>query len=139
MQPFAAPKTLPPALARTRAYWEGLLRGGATMPFWDDLVLSDLGDAQRDAFTIEVFDKPQRFRVGLVGEDLKAQLGQDLEGVFLDEHAMPAPFAFLLAQASATVEGAEPTLHRGAASQRLLLPMWGEGRIGLLLGVIDLG
>lgn len=136
MHPFAAPKTLSPDLARARAYWEGLLRGAATMPFWDDFKPSDLGDLESEAFTLEVFDKPERFRVGMVGPALKARLGVELEGAFLGEGELPEPFGYLLSQASATVESGEPSLYRGEAGERLLLPMWGEGRIGLILGVI---
>lgn len=140
MHPFALPADLTPGLAGAHAYWEGLLRGAAPMPFWDDLVLADMGGARGDTFTLEVFDKPERFRFGLVGEDLKACCAGEVEGVFLGEGALPEPFDFLLAQASATVESRSPTLHRGGGDRpyaRMLLPMWGEGRIGLLLGVIE--
>jgi hypothetical protein len=137
MSPFSAPKTLSPDLTRVRAYWEGMLRGAATMPFWDDFAPGGLGDLQGAAFTLEAFDKPERFRVAYVGADLKPALGGDFEGVFLGEGPAPAPFAFLLSQASATVESGQPTLYRGDRFQRLLLPMWGEGRIGLLLGCLD--
>jgi len=140
MHPFAAPDTLTPGLARVRAYWEGLLRNAAPMPFWDDLVLGDLGDLERNAFTLEIFDKPERFRFGLLGQDLKQCCAADLEGVFLGEGDLPEVFGFLLSQASATVESGLPTLHRlgrGQNCARLLLPMWGEGRIGLLLGVVE--
>ena len=42
--------------------------------------------------------------------------------------------AFFTAQASATVESAEPTYyHDGVA--RLLLPMWGDGHVAMLLGI----
>ena len=137
MHPFAAPKTLSPDLTRARAYWEGLLRGSAAMPFWDDLAPADLGDLEGWAFTLEAFDKPQRFRVAMVGADLKAKLGAEFEGVFLDEVELPAPFAYLLSQASATVESRAPTLFKGEEGQRLLLPMWGDGRVGLLLGMFE--
>lgn len=138
MQPFTLPTTLKPPHARALAYWEGLLRGSAPMPFWDDLVLDDLGDLRRDAFTLEVFDKPERFRFGLIGETLKQATGE-FEGEFLGEGELPEPFGFLLSQASATVEAARPTFHvfpGEPAYARLLLPMWGDGRIGLILGVV---
>jgi hypothetical protein len=140
MSPFAVPKTLSPRLTRARAYWEGLLRGGAEMPFWDDLAPADLGDVEAWAFTLEVADNPQRIRFGIVGQALKAGAKAGLEGLYLDEHQLGEPFSFLLSQASATVESRRPTLHRreGAGGYaRLLLPMWGEGRVGLLLGVIE--
>lgn len=110
------------------------------MPFWDDLVLGDMGDLQGDAFTLEVFDKPERFRFGLMGKDLEACCVGEVEGLFLGEDRLSEPFGFLLSQASATVESAAPTLYRSEGEMpyaRLLLPMWGEGRVGLLLGVVD--
>ncbi|MDP3658263.1 MAG: hypothetical protein Q8R45_15020 [Brevundimonas sp.] len=140
MHPYHMPERLPPRLDRTLAYWRGLLRKAAPMPFWDDLVPGDMGDLQADVFTLEVFDKPERFRFGLVGENLEACCIGEVEGLFLGEDRLPEPFGFLLSQASATIESAVPTLHRSdgkMAYSRLLLPMWGEGRIGLVLGVID--
>jgi hypothetical protein len=35
--PFLLPEKLEPGLARVRAYWEGLKRGAADIPFGDDL------------------------------------------------------------------------------------------------------
>lgn len=140
MQPYLLPETLPPRLTRALAYWRGLLRKAAPMPFWDDLTPADMGDLQRDSFTLEVFDKPERFRFGLVGEALEKDGVREVEGLFLGEGAISGPFGFLLSQASATVESGKPTLHRDAGPApyaRLLMPMWGEGRIGLLLGVVD--
>lgn len=140
MHPYSAPRSLPPRLERARAYWLSLIRRGAPMPFWDDLSPADMGNIVDDVFTLEVFDKPERFRFALVGEGLEAGGVRDLEGAFLGEGPLASPFDFLLSQASATVEAARPTLHRSAAPgrcARLLLPMWGDGRVGLLLGVID--
>lgn len=140
MQPYSASSDLPPRLDRAHAYWRSLIRKAAPMPFWDDLTLPDMGDIAGDSFTLEVFDKPERFRFALVGEGLEASGVGELEGAFLGEGPLSSPFEFLLSQASATVEAGQPTLHRGADPKRydrLLLPMWGEGRIGLLLGVVD--
>lgn len=140
MQPYSAPRALSPRLERVRAYWRGLIRRAAPMPFWDDFAPADMGDVMDDAFTLEVFDKPERFRFALVGEGLESGGLRDLEGAFLGEGPLASPFDYLLSQASATVEGRRPTLHRGAGPgghARLLLPMWGEGRVGLLLGVVD--
>ena len=61
--------------------------------------------------------------------------GANITGKFVDEIAAKAPLAFFTAQASATVESAEPTYyHDGVA--RLLLPMWGDGHVAMLLGII---
>jgi len=140
MQPYSVPRALPPRLDRARAYWRSLIRRAAPMPFWDDLSPADMGNLADDIFTLEVFDKPERFRFALVGEGLEASGVRDLEGAFLGEGPLTSPFDLLLSQASATVEAGRPTLYRSASPTRyarLLLPMWGDGRIGLLLGVLD--
>jgi hypothetical protein len=132
--PFAAPTRLPPALARVRAYWKSLLRGSAEMPFWDDAKLTDMPDLADHLFLLDVFDKPERFRFALESSALSAQ---PLAGEFIDDLQLSPPLDFLRAQASATVEAAAPTFHRGPGGARLLLPMWGDGRIGMLLGAVE--
>lgn len=136
--PYAVPARLSPDLARVQAYWEGLLRGSATMPFWDDVKPSDLPDLVGHLFLIDVFGPRQRFRFGQVGEALTSE---DLAGKFLDETDLRRPFEFLQSQCDATVECAAPTYFRddGVALPfaRLLLPLWGEGRISMLLGAVD--
>jgi hypothetical protein len=136
--PFAVPSRLTPDLTRVHAYWRGLLRGGADMPFWDDVDLSDLPDLAGRLFLIDVFDGPERFRFGLVGKDLRAT---DLDGRFLDEARLLWPLEFLRAQCCATTECARPTFFRmeeaGRAYSRLLLPMWGDGRLSMILGCVD--
>ncbi|MDR3510013.1 MAG: hypothetical protein P4L73_00125 [Caulobacteraceae bacterium] len=141
--PFPLPPHLSPDLARVRDYWQGLLRGGADMPFWDDAKLTDLPDLSERLFLLDVFDQPERFRLNTVPD---AFSGASLAGKFIEHADLDWPFEFLRSQASATVECAAPTwfhsagegaAHRGAYS-RLMLPMWGEGRIGMLLGAVDL-
>lgn len=141
--PFTVPAELPPRLARVHGYWTRLLRGAAEMPFWDDAKLTDLPDLANRMMLIDVFERPQRFRFSEVGE---AVTDEPLEGLFLDEIELQPPFEFLLAQASATIESAAPSFFRlerqagqpdARAYGRLLLPMWGEGRIGMLLGAFD--
>jgi len=139
--PYAVPTRLSPDLARVLDYWKGLLRGAATMPFWDDAKPSDLPDLAGRLVLIDVFDQPERFRLNSIGADLE---GQALTGKFIDHASLDSPFDFLRSQASATVESAAPTYYHQAADGdaraygRLLLPMWGEGRIGMLLGAVDL-
>jgi hypothetical protein len=95
---------------------------------------------------VDAFEKPQRFRLNAVGEQIRQRYGADLADKFIDEIAAKAPFQFLAAQASATIEAKVPTFFAGEAGAasgrqqgyvRLLLPMWGEGRIGMLLGAIE--
>ncbi|MGZ3276324.1 MAG: hypothetical protein ACXU82_05105 [Caulobacteraceae bacterium] len=130
-------------MARVEAYWKGLLRGNASMPFWDDIRLTAMPDLAGQLMLIEAFELPQRFRFDHLG----AALNEDsLEGAFIDEIRLKRPFDFLLSQCSATVESASPTVYRFAAPereaakgayQRLLLPSWGEGHIRMLLGIVD--
>jgi hypothetical protein len=144
---FALPRKLEPDLVRVRAYWEGLKRGEADMPFWDDLNLSTLPDLSGRLMLIEVFDKPARFRLGMLGDELKKQDGGDAVGRFLDEIDAHSPLHYLSSQSSAAVESRAATYYRHGPSKRsgprtadgyarLLLPMWGDGRIGMLLGAV---
>ena len=82
----------------------------------------------------------------MVGARISKRYGDDLAGKFVDEIGPNAPFEFLTAQASATIEARAPTFFAGQGGtesgghprySRLLLPMWGDGRIGMLLGAIE--
>jgi len=133
--PFALPSRLSPDLQRVVAYWEGLLRGSAEIPFSDDAKLADFPDMAERMFLIDVFTMPERFRFAQVG----SALGADLAGLFLDETRLEQPFEFLRAQCAAAVEAAAPTLHSQSGYARVVLPMWGDGRISMLLGAVDPG
>lgn len=138
-RPFPPPARLAPDLARVQAYWQGLLRGAAEMPFWDDVRLTDLPDISDRLFLLDVFARPERFRFASLG---KALIGPELAGCFLDEVELAPPFAFLRSQATATMEAARPTFFREngpRAAARLVLPLWGEGRISMLLGAVEFG
>ena len=144
--PFAVPAKLPSNLARVRDYWDSLKRGENSMPFWDDMKVSSLPDLSDRLMLLDAFEKPQRFRLNAVGAQICKRYGDDLAGKFVDEIGAKAPFEFLTAQVSATIEAKVPTLFGGTADTgsgerrryaRLLLPMWGDGRIGMLLGMIE--
>jgi hypothetical protein len=150
--PYALPTKLAPGLSRVLSYWRGLERREAQMPFWDDVKLSALPELADRLFLLEVFDRPLRFRFGfgLVGEAIKREYGGDVAGKFLDEIGAGHPLQFLLSQASATVESRRPTYYRHRRSapravraeagySRLALPMWGDGRVGMLLGACAWG
>jgi hypothetical protein len=137
-------------LARALAYWEGLKRREAQMPFWDDVNVSALPALSAKLAMIEGTDKPVRFRFsfGLVGEEIKRRYGGDLAGKFLDEMEARHPLQFLLSQCSATVESRQATYYRQAAIRgrgsspqtaysRLVLPLWGGGRVGMLLSAFS--
>jgi hypothetical protein len=114
------------------------------MPFSDDVQLSSLPDLSDRLMLVDAFDKPQRFRLNTVGAQIRKRYGDDLAGRLLDEIGPKAPFEFLTAQASATIEAKTPTFFAGPAGTgqhhgyaRLLLPMWGDGRVGMMLGAIE--
>src|SRR5471030_2751279 len=140
---FALPAKLPPGLGRVRDYWESLKRGEASMPFWDDVRLSSLPDLSDRLLLVDAFENPQRFRLNSVWAQIRRSFGADLAGKFLDEISQKGPFELLAAQASATIGAKTPTFYAAPAGSghqgyaRLLLPMWGEGRIGMLLGAIE--
>jgi len=62
--------------------WRAMRRGDNDMPFWDAVNLSSLGD---DAALIHVFENPLRFRLGLAGRSIAAELDPERGGKFLDE------------------------------------------------------
>jgi hypothetical protein len=137
--PFALPRTIEPALAKLCASWAGLTRGGAEIPFADDLKLSSLAALSGRLILIEAFEKPARFRFNMAGAVVERICRQSLAGRFIDEIEARAPLSFLNAQCSATVETGRPTYFRQSASRayaRLLLPLWGDGHISLLLGAV---
>jgi hypothetical protein len=145
--PYSLPSKLEPDLDRVRAYWEGLKRGEADMPFWDDAKLSALPDLTGRLMLIEVFDKPWRFRFGIVGEEIKERYRNDLFGKFLDAVESGPPLDYLHSQLSATLESRAPTFYRHGSDERggaraaenysrVMLPMWGEGRVRMFLGAV---
>lgn len=133
--PFAPPEKLSSEVGRVRAYWDGLKRGENAVPFADDVKLSALPGFESRLVLVDVFEKPQRFRLNIVGGDIRDWYGADLAGKFVDEIEAKGPLAYFIAQASATVEAAKPTYHHDGF-ERLLLPLWGGGYVSTLLGTI---
>jgi hypothetical protein len=142
--PFAIPEKLPLGLRRVLDYWESLKRGENSMPFWDDVKLTSLPDLSDRLMLVDAFETPQRFRLNSVGERIRKRYGADLADKFVDEIVPNAPFEFLAAQASAAIEAKVPTFFAGETGTgphhgygRLLLPLWGNGHVGMLLGAIE--
>jgi hypothetical protein len=133
--PFALPARLSSDLGRVRDYWNGLKRAENQVPFWDDANLSALPGFEGRLMLVDVFETPQRFRLNTVGNEIRDYYGADIVGKFVDEIKAKGPLAYFTAQASATVEAAEPTYYHDGFT-RLLLPMWGSGHIAMLLGTI---
>ncbi|HZV04812.1 MAG TPA: hypothetical protein VE999_06990 [Gemmataceae bacterium] len=135
--PFELPDRLETSLQAVLAFWQGLRRGQNGMPFGDDLLLPQLSELPGKLFLLAVFAPPERFRI----EFLNSALPAAATGKFLDELPPSTEFAFLRAQASATLEAAAPTLLRltdssGDSFSRLLLPMWGNGQVSMILGAL---
>lgn len=135
--PFAA-VDLSPKLTKVEAYWRSLIRGANNLPFWDDFVPAALSEVGGDLLLLDVFAKPTRLRFdSIVGPEIERRYGEAVRDRFSDEIELRTPFEYLNAQASATLESGKPTLHRGSSYVRLLLPMWGDGRISMLLCAYD--
>jgi hypothetical protein len=142
--PFAVPTKLPLMSRRVRDYWESLKRGDNDMPFWDDVNLSSMPELADRLILVDAFEIPQRFRLNTMGEQIKAQYGLNVTGKFMDEIQRKAPFEFFTAQASATVEAKAPTFYHQKSDakdkqdqyHRFLLPLWGNGRIEMILGLV---
>lgn len=134
---------LRPNLAQVLTYWEGLKRGAAEIPFWDDVNLTELAAQADRIMVLDVFEGPERFRFAVVGPGLAAGQSAPILGRFLDEIELKRPLDGLAAQCAATVAGGGPTYANtsgpGAAAAilgRLVLPLWGEGQVHMLLGVV---
>ena len=144
---YSLPDELEPDLGRVQAYWNGLKRGANDVPFWDDVKFSLRSRLGRESMLIDVFENPLRFRFDLIGADVTNWYGGTIGNRFLDEIAFHAPFDALTLQCKATVEGCAPTYYcqpavrKGDAEHpggyaRLLLPLWGNGRVEMLLGAV---
>ena len=134
---YAVPHDIDPTLSQVRAYWERLRRGGNTMPFWDDVKISDLKEAGKNVMLFDAFENPRRFRINFLGQAIAKQYGSSPIGEFLDEIASTPPFDDLNRQCGETVKQGKPTYYRNGSTARIVLPMWGNGHIEMLLGVVD--
>ena len=144
---YSLPGELEPDLGRILAYWNGLRRGENDVPFWDDVKLSLRSRLGRESMLIDVFENPIRFRFDLMGAEVANWYGGTVDNRFFEAIDLHAPFDDLMRQCRATVEGCAPTYYRQAAAgkadaghrsgyARLLLPLWGNGRIEMLLGAV---
>jgi hypothetical protein len=144
---YLLPELLEPDLDRALAYWNGLKRGDNDVPFADDVKFSMQARLARDVILIETFENPLRFRFDLVGEDITHRYGAAITGKFTDEIDLHPPIDELTGQCRATVTRRAPTYFRHAAAgkaqpaygigySRLLLPLWGNGRIEMLIGAV---
>jgi hypothetical protein len=140
--PFAIRAPIAAKLDAVLSYWQDLRRGEAEVPFWDDLSLPEVRRLCSRVFLIDVFSKPERFRLSAAELDLAKQDLDRILGRFIDEVDLPTPFELLRAQCAATVEEMRPTFYAHDTAddggyQRLLLPAWGEGQVRMLLGAVS--
>jgi len=142
-KPFEVEAPLGSKLDAALAHWQRLLRGNAAMPFADDLILKPVEDLAADVFTLEVFERPERFRVDTARTPHAPVVEREFPGLFVDELDRCSPLEFLRSQASATVEAMAPTFYEHAPKpgapgyRRLLMPFWEMGHVSRLLGVVD--
>jgi hypothetical protein len=142
---YSVPLTLEPELVRVHEYWQGLKRGANDIPFWDDLKISLQTRLAQETVLIEVFENPQRFRFDMVGEDVTKRYGKAFNGKFADEIDPHEPLNEFESQCRTTVERRAPTYYRNGPTNkgaddnvysRLILPLWGNGRVEMLLGAV---
>jgi hypothetical protein len=140
---FAVPTELRPELRQLHEYWESLKRGYGVMPYWDDVQTSQLADLEDRLILLDRIEQKDRFRFRISGSAIEKTYGGELVGHFLDEVPLSNPFDRLAEQVETTVIGRLPTYyHHGASEQgnvpyaRLLLPLWGAGRIDMILGAV---
>ncbi len=143
-QPFPLPPKLPSSLDTVHRYWRSLIRGGNSIPFSDDVNLSQLSEFSADLMLIDVFFDPQRFRINQMGKHITNAYGEDVTGRFLDHLDLHRPLDYLLSQSSAAVEGQLATFYSESSTKkddagysRILLPTWGNGQVNLLLVAIS--
>ena len=139
--PFPLPTQMSAHLTRVKQYWEGLKRAENAIPFWDDVNPSALPELENALMLIEVFERPRRFRFNMAGERIVQSYGAPFAGEFVDGLDAKSPLHYFVAQASVTVEGGQPTYYRHESGQvqdygRILLPLWGDGRVKMLLGAV---
>jgi len=143
------PDYLDHELAEILAYWEELKWREHNIPFWDDVHLAVLREFSDTLMMIDVFEKPERFRFGVVGRAIVRRYGSDVESHFVDEVSRRPPFEYLVSQCSATVQACAATYYHHIAANahtpdpskaylRMLLPLSGEGHIAMLLGAVVL-
>jgi hypothetical protein len=142
--PFALPEQLDQTLSQALAYWVGLKRGNAEIPFADDVKLGNIWTLSNRIVLVHVLPMPRRFRLEIAGRQLVRIYGEDLAGRFVDEISVRPPLDFFPSQCSATIEARAPTFYRHPPASdghggyaRILLPLWADGRIVALLGAVS--
>ena len=137
--PFALSDRIDPELESVRRYWTTLRRSKNAIPFADDLNLEQLKQFEPRLMVLEVRERPQRFRIAIVGGQIEKRFKAELADWFIDELAPNPPLEYLASQCCAVMQSSAPAWfacedgERGY--ERLLLPMWGNGYVSTILAV----
>jgi hypothetical protein len=136
--PFAVPQKIDPGLETVRRYWAALRREQNALPFADDLNVEQLSQFAPRLLVLDVCERPQRFRITIVGKEIEAAFHEELADRFVDEIAEHSPLEYLDSQCCALMQSQTPAwFERRDAKfsyERLLLPMWGNGYVSMILG-----
>ena len=141
---FSLPGELDDTLTQILAYWNGLKRGNAEVPFADDVKLGDIWKLSNKVVLVRILPTPRQFRLDIAGRQLIRMYGGDLAGKLVGELPVRPPLDCFLAQCSATVDAHAPTFYRHepaieghGAYDRILVPLWADGRVAALLGAVS--
>ncbi|HXJ00891.1 MAG TPA: hypothetical protein VNH44_06695 [Micropepsaceae bacterium] len=138
------PSELDEVLTQVLAYWNGLKRGNAQIPFVDDVKLGDIWKLSNKVVLVHILPTPCRFRLDIAGRQLVRMYGEDLAGRLADELTVRPPLDEFVSQCGAAVDTRAPTFYRHEPTTtghggygRILLPLWADGRIAALLGAVS--
>jgi hypothetical protein len=129
---YVLPAILPPALDAVRTYWQRLRRAENDIPFSDDVVTSQI-PGTNEAALLTAFYNPLRFRFDAIGAALAEQAGKNITGKFVDEIGSREPFEGLGEQCVVAVRDRKPSYYSTSDRSRLVLPLWGNGRVDMLI------
>ena len=136
--PFALPQAIDPSLETLRRYWAALRREQNLLPFADDLNVDRLSQLSSRLLVLEVRERPQRFRIDIVGTEIEKKFGEELADRFIDEVGEQCPLEYLDSQCCAVMQSQTPTWFAWQSTtsgyERLLLPLWGNGYVSTILG-----
>jgi hypothetical protein len=137
------PPTAHPKAVAIHAYWKKLAPQSGVLPGRKHIDPIDIPSLLENIWLIDVVGEPQRFRVRLIGENIR-RLGNPVKpGDFLDQHLSDAAPA--MADLRFVVSERKPLWFRGSAElhhtttmfelERLFLPLAADGTtVDMVLG-----
>ena len=112
--------------------WRAIRRGDNDVPFSDDVNLPSRGSGADDAVLIDVFENPLRFRLACWAvDDGSLQSGEENSST----NSNPRDFSITSKRSAPqqSVRGRLPIFDRARRRPIIALPLWGNGRIEMLL------